>query len=103
MLLPIIVLTLLIVWSQIDSLVQGRRLALIVNTWNDFPNENATDVDAMPAQALQAYFTLKERGFSEENINLMLCHHNQSFIDVEGDGSNDLEQVVVDSVHVTKA
>jgi hypothetical protein len=101
-LIPIVVFLLLIAWGQINATAPGRRFALIVNTWNDFPNENATDVGAMPAQALQAYFALKNRGFSDEDIYLMLYHPNQSFIDVEGNGLNDLARAHVDDAEVTK-
>ena len=94
---PIIIFGLLGTWGLINSTNSGRRLALIVNTWNDFPSENTTDVDAMPAQALQAYFALRSIGFSDEDVYLMLYHPNQSLIDVDGDGSNDLEQATIDN------
>jgi hypothetical protein len=56
----------------------------------------------MPAQALQAYFALRSRGFSDDEICLMVFHSNQSSIDIDGDGSNDLPNAVIDSDLVSK-
>jgi len=78
------------------SINTGKRHILILNTWNDFPLENATDVDAMPAQALHAYLVLNDRGYREDEIYLMLYHPNDNLIDVNGDGENDLPKVVID-------
>jgi hypothetical protein len=77
--------------------ISGRQLVVIANTWNDFPKENATDVDAMPAQALQAYLVLKNGGFTDSQIELMLYHPNNTLIDVDGDGTNDLIGAMIDS------
>lgn len=77
--------------------ISGRQLFVIANTWNDFPRENVIDVDAMPAQALQAYLVLKDRGFTDSQIELMLYHPNNTLIDVDGDGANDLIAAMIDS------
>jgi len=74
----------------------GDKYALIVNTWNDFPKENAYNVDAFPAQAIQAYYTLKKLGYSDDKIVLMVYHMGDGFIDVDGDEDNDLEGAGVD-------
>jgi hypothetical protein len=72
------------------------RLALIINTWNDFQDHSLFDVDSFPGQALQAYRALKAVGYTDEEITLMVYHTNDDFIDCEGDGVNDLDGVVVD-------
>lgn len=96
MILPIIIFTSLGFYGTFLSSRTDARHLLIVNTWNDFPKENATDVDAMPAQALQAYLALKSRGYLEDEICLMLYHSNDEFIDVDGNDSNDLEEALID-------
>jgi len=74
-----------------------RQHFLIVNTWNDFPGENATDVEAMPAQALQAYFVLKSKGCQDNQIDLMLYHCNEDSVDIDGNGTNDLPRASIDA------
>lgn len=71
--------------------------ALIINTWNDFPRQNASNVAAMPGQALQAYFSLKSLGFDDNHITLLLFHKQQDFVDFDGDGGNDLTNAAVDA------
>lgn len=55
-----------------------------------------TDKDGFPAQVLQAYYTLKAHGYDDDHIILMLYHKNDAFIDIEGDGVNDLTNAVID-------
>ena len=95
--LPIIVFFLIgYIGMAQSSSIRGVKYALIVNTWNDFPEKKSYDVDAMPSQALQAYFVLKSLGYTDSNIILMVCHSGDDFVDVDGDGENDLLKAVID-------
>lgn len=76
--------------------VSPSGYALLVNTWDDFPESNATDVPAMPSQILQAYYTLKNLGYDDTRITLLLYHSSQDFIDFNSDGLNDLNQAIID-------
>ena len=75
----------------------NKKHALIVNTWNDFPEQNACDVDAFPAQALQAYYVLKDKGYNDDDICLIVYHANDSFVDFNGDDVNDLTNATIDT------
>ncbi|MFX1426598.1 MAG: C13 family peptidase [Promethearchaeota archaeon] len=57
-----------------------------------------SDSDGFPAQALQVYWILKNHGYTDENIFLMLYHTNDSIIDIyANDGiANDLTGAIVD-------
>ena len=79
------------------SFKTGTKYALVINTWNDFPKEEAPDVDAFPAQALQAYFVLKDRGYTDDHIYLMVYHSNDSFVDIDGDAVDDLPKAIIDA------
>lgn len=72
------------------------RHALIINTWNDFPDHALENVDTFPCQALQAYRALKNVGYTDDEITLMIYHTGDGFIDGDGDGVNDLEGVTID-------
>mgnify|MGYP001098694940 CR=1 FL=1 len=95
-LFAIAVLLLSLVFSSSIVLSSGasNKSAIIVNTGNNFPNEN--DTDAFPGQALQAYWALRKNGYDDEQITLMLFHTNDPFVDFDGDGKNDLDNAVVD-------
>ncbi|HUT79771.1 MAG TPA: C13 family peptidase [Candidatus Bathyarchaeia archaeon] len=56
------------------------------------------DSDGFPAQALQEYWILKDKGYTDENIFLMLYHTNDVVIDIyANDGiANDLLEAVID-------
>jgi hypothetical protein len=95
--LPVVVYLLVGYAGMSLGQISGRQLFVIANTWNDFLRENTTDIDAMPAQALQAYLVLKNRGFTDNQIELMLYYPNNTAIDVDGDGTNDLIGAVIDS------
>jgi hypothetical protein len=73
-----------------------HRQALIINTWNDFPDHALKEVDTFPAQALQAYRALKNVGYTDDEITLMVYHTGDDFIDGDGDGVNDLDLAVID-------
>lgn len=73
-----------------------HRQALIINTWNDFPDHTLVDVDSFPGQALQAYRALKSAGYTDSEITLMVFHTGVEFIDADGDGFNDLEGAEID-------
>ena len=62
------------------------------------PSPNNTDSDGFPAQALQVYWILKNNGYTDDNIFLMLYHTNDSSIDIyANDGiPNDLVGAIVD-------
>ena len=56
------------------------------------PSPSRIDSDGFPASALKVYWTLKNAGYTDDNIFLMLYHTNDSVIDIKaGDGIlNDL-------------
>ena len=62
------------------------------------PPPNNTNTDGFPAQALQVYWILKNHGYTDDNIFLMLYHTGDSIIDINAsDGiPNDLVGVVID-------
>lgn len=72
------------------------RVALIINTWNDFDDHSLADVDSFPSQAILAYNALRGAGYTDDEITLMVYHTNDDFVDGDGDGVNDLEGAVVD-------
>lgn len=58
------------------------------------PPLNNIDSDGFPAQALQVYWTLKNHGYTDDNIYLMLYHTGDDIIDIDTfDGyANDLNR-----------
>jgi len=62
------------------------------------PIPSSIDSDGFPAQALQVYWILKNHGYTDDNIFLMLYHTNDDTIDINAnDGiSNDLSEAIVD-------
>jgi hypothetical protein len=62
------------------------------------PPPSNIDSDGFPAQALQVYWILKNHGYTDDNIFLMLYHTNDDIIDVNAyDGiSNDLTGAIID-------
>jgi len=62
------------------------------------PPPNRIDSDGFPAQALHVYYILKDHGYTDDNIFLMLYHKNDPVIDiVAGDGiANDLLNATID-------
>ncbi len=76
------------------------------------PPPSNTDTDGFPAQALQVYWILKNHGYTDDNIFLMLYHTNDNVIDIyANDGiPNDLNHSGVladvdvenDDVNVTR-
>jgi len=62
------------------------------------PIPSNIDTDGFPAQALQVYWILKNNGYTDDNIFLMLYHTNDSSIDIyANDGiPNDLVGAIVD-------
>ena len=62
------------------------------------PPPSNTNTDGFPAQALQVYWILKNHGYTDENIFLMLYHTGDSIIDINAsDGiPNDLVGTVID-------
>ncbi|GAG71262.1 unnamed protein product [marine sediment metagenome] len=62
------------------------------------PPPSKTDTDGFPAQALQVYWVLKNHGYTDDNIFLMLYHKNDAIIDIYANDSisNDLTEVVID-------
>jgi hypothetical protein len=85
--------------KALDDFYIGRaheKHALIINSWNDFPQENLKNIDALPAQALHAYESLKAVGYSDGEITLMVYHTGDSFVDFNGDGIDDLSKAEID-------
>lgn len=62
------------------------------------PPPPGKDSDGFPAQALQAYWVLRNHGYSDDDIFLMLYHTNDLWIDIDFfDGpNNDLSGAVID-------
>jgi hypothetical protein len=62
------------------------------------PPPNQIDSDGFPAQALHVYWILREHGYTDDNIFLMLYHKNDNIIDINAsDGiPNDLIDAIVD-------
>ena len=62
------------------------------------PPPSNIDTDGFPAQALQVYWILKNNGYTDDNIFLMLYHTGDSIIDINAsDGiPNDLVGAVID-------
>ena len=62
------------------------------------PIPSNIDSDGFPAQALQVYWVLKNQGYTDDNIFLMLYHTGDSIIDIKAsDGTpNDLVGAVID-------
>jgi len=58
------------------------------------PPPNNKDSDGFPAQALQVYWILKDHGYTDDNIFLMLYHTGDDVIDINaGDGiQNDINR-----------
>ena len=95
LLLLCVFLTVNLASNQIGN-ADTDRFALIINTSDDFACANAYNIDSFPAQSLQAYWVLKDLGYSDDEIVLMLYHVNDDFIDVDGDGHNDLQDALID-------
>jgi hypothetical protein len=64
------------------------------------PPPNNIDVDGFPAQALQVYWILKNHGYTDDSIFLMLYHTGDDIIDINAtDGYfNDLNRSGVEAV-----
>jgi hypothetical protein len=92
--LPVFLFMSIGICGWIAAQLTRTRYALITNTWNDF--REAEDVDAFPAQALQAYYVLKSMGYQDGRVCLMVYHVNDSSIDGNSDGVNDLHGAVID-------
>ncbi|MHA2131817.1 MAG: C13 family peptidase [Promethearchaeota archaeon] len=62
------------------------------------PPPTNVDSDGFPAQALQVYWILRDHGYTDDNIFLMLYHTGDSVIDINAtDGiSNDLSGAIRD-------
>jgi len=62
------------------------------------PIPSNIDTDGFPAQALQVYWVLKNQGYTDDNIFLMVYHTGDSIIDIKAsDGiPNDLVGAVID-------
>jgi len=58
------------------------------------PIPSNTDTDGFPAQALQVYWILKNRGYTDDNIYLLLYHTNDPIIDIYANDlfTNDLNR-----------
>jgi parallel beta-helix repeat protein len=57
----------------------GEKWALICVSANDMgDNDQYQDRDCFPAQGLQAYYTLKNRGYDDDHIILMLWHDDEA-------------------------
>ena len=69
-----------------------EKYALIINTWNDFPLEGLSNVDALPAQALHAYDSLRKASSKDNEITLMVYHTGDNFVDYDGDKVDDLSK-----------
>ncbi|TET61596.1 MAG: hypothetical protein E3J52_00880 [Promethearchaeota archaeon] len=61
------------------------------------PIPSNTDSDGFPAQALQVYWILKNHGYTDDNIFLMLYYTGDNVIDISvGGKTNDLVGAIID-------
>lgn len=70
----------------------------VTNPINPVPPPSKIDKDGFPAQALQVYWILKNHGYTDDNIFLMLYHKNDPSIDIYANDliSNDLTGAIID-------
>ena len=70
----------------------------VTNPINPIPPPGSIDADGFPAQALQVYWILKNNGYSDKDIFLMLYHKNDAVIDIYADDGilNDLTGASID-------
>ena len=82
-----------------DDVKIDRWIAVnITNPTDPNPPPSSIDSDGFPAQALHVYWILKDHGYTDDNIFLMLYHKNDPIIDIKaGDGiANDLIGAIID-------
>jgi hypothetical protein len=82
----------------LDDLIIDRLIQVNLTDPTQPPPDGKINSDGFPAQALQVYWILKDNGYTESNIFLMLYHTNDTVIDiVANDGiQNDLTGAVID-------
>ena len=90
----------------VEGNMSGTDMVLFDNVNVDYwfpppiptPPPSNVDTDGFPAQALQVYWILKNHGYTDDNIFLMLYHTGDSIIDINAtDGiPNDLVGTIVD-------
>ncbi|MFX1525369.1 MAG: C13 family peptidase [Promethearchaeota archaeon] len=91
---------------SVEGTLNGNEMILFdevrVEFWSPppipTPPPSNIDKDGFPAQALQVYWVLRNNGYSDDNVFLMLYHKNDPTIDIyAGDSiTNDLTGAVVD-------
>jgi len=81
-----------------DDVVIDRWVSVNLTDPTDPPPDGKINSDGFPAQALQVYWILKDHGYIDENIFLMLYHTGDDVIDINvNDGIlNDLVGADVD-------
>ncbi|MBS3815272.1 MAG: PKD domain-containing protein [Hadesarchaea archaeon] len=82
------------------STEEGRNLLFdSVEMWHYEYEENPISLenrDAFPAQALQAYWTLKNLGYDDEHIVFMLYHTGDDYISIDDESFNELTDATID-------
>jgi hypothetical protein len=70
----------------------------VTNPINPIPPPGNIDSDGFPAQALYVYWILRNKGYTDDNIFLMLYHTGDSIIDIDANDGipNDLVGAVID-------
>jgi hypothetical protein len=70
----------------------------LTNPTDPSPPPSRIDSDGFPAQALHVYYILKDHGYTDDNIFLMLYHTNDAVIDITAGDliANDLTNAIID-------
>jgi hypothetical protein len=78
----------------LDDLILDRFIQINITDPGVPPPDGKKNSDGFPAQALQVYWILKDHGYSDDNVFLMLYHTGDNVIDIDAnDGyTNDLNR-----------
>ncbi len=67
----------------LDDLILDRLVQINLTDPADPPPDGKINSDGFPAQALQVYWILKDNGYTDDNIFLMLYHTGDDVIDID--------------------
>ncbi|MFX0030744.1 MAG: C13 family peptidase [Promethearchaeota archaeon] len=78
----------------LDDLMLERLIQVNLTNPTDPPPDGKINSDGFPAQALQVYWILKDNGYTDDNIFLMLYHTGDDIIDIYANDiyTNDLNR-----------
>jgi hypothetical protein len=82
----------------LDDLILDRWVSVNLTNPTDPPPDGKINSDGFPAQALQVYWILKNHGYTDDNIFLMLYHTGDTVIDIDANDGipNDLTGATID-------